>query len=369
VAATSQDYTFGENFNVDQLILESFERIGKLIDRSADDIVTQDVNAAVRCANLQLSHWASTEDLLFLIQREMFPLVDGQAFYQLPGYVARVLKNEVVRSNYVRRNTSGNAIVSDGSPTGAPCFDDASSVGCTQTTPNGWIGYAYTIPPGVAQQIWYVGILSLTQTNYTLAIEYSQDGVNWILAKQLPTLIFSPLIPQWFVLEQPPAAQYWRIREIRGSTLAIQQIYFANPDGSNPDIALGNLDRSSFLQLSLKLNPTSIPSAYYFNEKKVKSLYLYGNNYANSNAIVYDAAVYAQTIERLYQLPDSAIKYLDPLAAGMAYRLAFKYNLPLDRVNMLKNEYNETFGRVRSADKEDVDVTMSINMGSVWDVA
>jgi hypothetical protein len=36
---------------------------------------------------------------------------------------------------------------------------------------------------------------------------------------------------------------------------------------------------------------------------------------------------------------------------------------------MLKNEYNETFGRVRSADKEDVDVTMSINMGSVWDVA
>lgn len=367
MAATSQDYVLGDNFTVDQLIIESFERIGKTIDRQAADLVVVDTQAAIRCANLQLSHWAATEDLLFLIQREMFPLVNGQAFYQLPKYVARVLKNEVTRANFIRQNSDGSAVVSDGSPTGSPCFDGSSSVGCTQVTPNGYIGYLYDDADS-AQEIWYVGILSLTANNYTLAIEYSQDGVNWILAKQLPTLNYYPDIPQWFVLEQPPLALGWRIREIRGSTLAIDQIYFANPDTSRPDITLGNMDRSSFLSLSLKSNPTSIPSAYYFNEKKEKSMYLYGNNYDNIDAIVYDAAIYAQSIEYLYQLPDSAVKYLDPLAAAMAYRLGVKYNLPSDRVALLKQDSDETYARVRQADREDVDLKISLNFNSLWDI-
>lgn len=368
MAITSQEYTLGENYTVDQLILESFERIGKLIDRNADDVVVQDVNAAVRCANLQLSHWASTEDLLFLIQREMVPTVPGQAFFELPHYVARVLKNEVVRTNYIRQNTNGGAIVSAGSPSGSPCFDPESSTGCTQTTPDGYIGYAYS-PASNAQQIWYVGIQSLTTNNYTLAIEYSLDGSTWQLAKQIPTLIYYPLQPRWFVLEQPPIAVAWRIKEKRGSTLAIQQIYFANPDSANPDITVGPMGRSAFVQLSLKLNPNQVPSAYYFNEKKTKSLYIYGNDYSSTNAILYDAAIYAQTIQFLYNLPDSAIKYLDPLAAGIAYRLGMKYNVPLPKLQMLKADYDECFMRVRGADKEDVDINMSINMNSVWDIS
>ena len=366
MAATSQEYVFGDNFNVDQLIIESFERIGKIVDRQASELVVADTQAAVRCANLQLTQWAATEDLLFLVQREMFPLITGQAFYELPSYVARVLKNEVTRSNYIRQNTGGTAVVSPTSPSGAPCFNPDTTVGCTQTSPNGWIGYQYAGP--LLTEIWYVGILSLIATNYTLSIDYSQDGIYWHQAKQLPTLNYYPEIQQWFVLEQPPGALYWRIRETRGSTLAIQQIFFANPDSANPDITLGNMDRASFLSLSLKSNPKSIPSAYYFNEKKKKSLYLYGNDYSSIDAIVYDAAIYAQSIEYLYQLPDSAVKYLDPLAAAMAYRLALKYNVPLDKVNMLKMDAMETFERVRSADREDVDVNISLNVNSLWDI-
>jgi hypothetical protein len=359
---SSVTYSLGDFFSSEELIRESFERIGVFGDKYS----VVEFQAGVRCAKLQLAQWAASQDLLYLIHREMIQMDQGQTFLQLPDYIARVL--QVVRTNYVSLQTGGAAIETPGQADCTSIFNLTSVVPYVQTVPNGYVGRFYLLP----QQIWYVGVIASGLSGiaqiYSLVIEYSTDNINWIVAKNVPKEKYYPNQVKWIVCEQPQQAPYWRVRETAGGTLGITNLIFGQPDPSKPDVQIGTMDRNSFLNLSSKMNPDSTTSAYYFNEKEVKSLYIYGNTSQGTETFVYAAQTYAKDIGNMSELPQLALKYYDPLAAAVAYRLSLKYGLPSDRVQLLKADALETFQTIRDADKENVDIRISYNMGSIWDV-
>lgn len=366
---SSVTYSLGDFFSSEELIRESFERIGFF----GDKYTVVEFQAGVRAAKLQLATWAASQDLLYLIHREMIQFEEGQTFLQLPDYIARVL--QVVRTNYRLPTITSSAIQTPLQASCASIFTAGSVTPYIQTIPNGYVGLQYTDPV----QVWYVGVLasglatlaaptSFIAQTYSLVVEYSDDNVNWIVAKTVPTQKYYPLQIKWIVCEQPPRALYWRVRETAGGTLGLTQLIFGQPDPDVPDNQIGSMDRQSFINLPLKFNPSATSSAYYFNEKENKSLYIYGNSNADTQTFVYAAQTYAKDIASLSELPQISLKYYDPLAAAIAYRLSLKYGLPSDRVQLLKADAMETFQTIRDADKENVDIRMEYDMGSTWSI-
>ncbi len=356
----SRTYNFPSSFTFEKIVDKVFRRL-----QIAPNLMTNDfVESALDAANLEMRQWQSKHTALYLVQREMFTFVPGQVFYNLPSYVYKPIQNEAIKISFVRKNENGTASASSGviSGSAANCFSPLATTGLTQSNSDGWIQFSYNAT--YFQAIWYVGVLSLTFKTYTLNIEYSYDNVNWNIAKATPQTVYKPLETQWFVLESPPVAPYWRIRETGGSTLAIQQIFFNIPNPLQGDITIGRIGRASYLNYTNKINPTMTPSQIYFNEKINKSMYVYGNDYTDWDGIVYDAKVYPQDVKQLFQNVDLDAKFYWSLITGMSYQLSLEY--PSPNIDRLKADYENVYNEMADDDGEEVPLSMCVNLSSNW---
>lgn len=346
---TSRTYDFQTNFTFEKIVDMAYARIGKGPNKITDD----DVEFARSAANLELREWQARQTTLCLVQREFVEFVPGQMFYKVPDYVYRPL-------TWVRTVTTrllgGSSESSDGEDPSA-LFTPDSVGGFTQLDPNGWIAYQYP----TSKTVWYVGILTLSTQIYSINIEYSVDGVNWLIQKSCPQETYYPGMTRWWACEWPPCAVYWRIRETRGATLSLKQIYF-NDD--TQDLAIGTIIRDSFMNFSTKYLPQSTPTAVYYNEKVGRSIYVYGNNYTGFSGFTYTAKVFCQDVTQLFQSVDLDAKWYKPLVAGIAYQLALIHNPPnFDRI---KQEYDQSYANIAQDDGETGPTQLSVDLSSAW---
>jgi len=335
---TSNTYTFGSNTEIDDLIRESFERIGTV----GDELTGLKVQSAIMSANLELTNWQGRVPLQWTRKRFLLSLYVNQPTYTLPTTITRIVDVAAVQPQ--RLNSGGTASSSAGG-NAANCFDATATAGCIQTAPNGNISYAYG--GGVTPSIQYVGITPVpTQATYTLAVEYSFDNVNWNLIYQAPTQIYYANQIIWFVIEKSINAQSWRIRETKGATLEIQQIYFSVPTVTGTgDRYLTPLSYTEWMQIPTK-NSQGFPSSYFFNAQVDPYLTLWpvlGPTAANSQftGLLYTAYQYSQDVTNLFNQFDVPQRFYDALVAGIAFRLALKF--APDKVALLKSEAQEAF--------------------------
>ena len=143
---TSNTYLFGTTSPLDDLLRESYERIGII----GNDQTPLNIQSAIMSANLELSSWPGRGLNLWLIQRKMISLNANQPAYQLPSNTVRVL--EVSAVQLFRMNDSYGVAFTTQGGNAANCFDPLQIAGCTQTAANGSIGWDYgapTGPPGI----------------------------------------------------------------------------------------------------------------------------------------------------------------------------------------------------------------------------
>lgn len=345
MATTSNTYSFGTNTQLDDLFREAYERIGII----GNDQTPLHIQSALMSANLELSSWPGRGLNLWLVNKQMFSVYPNQPIYSLPLNTVRVL--EVTAVSPVRLNTGGTAASSAGG-TAANCFDPMMTAGCIQTAPNGNISYDYGA--GNAYSILYVGVTSLVNATYTLAVDYSFDAVNWTNVYLSPAQSYQAGQPLWFVIEQSLNARAWRIRETRGATLQIQQIYFNQPTNvGTGDRLLSALSRSEWMALATKMS-TGFPSGYYFDQLIQPTITLWpvpavGNTSTN---VLYTNYQYAQDVTQLFQNVQVPQRFYDAFVAGLSARLAKKFVPP--RLEESRRDAMEAYAIAARTDFENV---------------
>jgi hypothetical protein len=345
----SNTYAFGTNTQIDDLIRESFERIGII----GDEFTGLQITSASMSANMELTSWTGKTPLSWMRKQLMISLNPGQPIYQLPINISNII--DVIATQPTRLNAGGTATSSAGG-NAANCFDPTQTAGCIQTAANGNIAYDYG--SGNSNAIQYVGVLPLNATStYTLAVEYSLDGTNWLLAYQSPAQIYHDQITNWFVLPFAPAARAWRIRETAGATLSIQQIYFDVPTQIyTGDRTLTSFSYTEWMQLPSKMIP-GIPSAYFFNNQIQPTITLWPvpnltQPVQTYNNLLMTAYFYMQDVQALFQTFDIPQRFYEALVTGIAARLALKF--APDRYALLKSEAGDAFATAASKDGETV---------------
>lgn len=344
MATTSNSYLFGSNTQLDDLFREAYERIGII----GNDQTPLNIQSAIMSGNLELSSWPGRGLNLWLIQQQMFSIYVGQPTYTLPLNTVRVLEVVATQPNRLLGGTPGSS--AGGNP--GNCFDPNKTAGCIQTAPNGNISYDYGA--GNAYSILYVGITPISDSPYTLVVEYSFDNVNWTTVYQAPQQNYQAYQITWFVIQQSLNARAWRIRETAGATLAIQQIYFTQPTTfGTGDRLLTALSRSEYVAIPTKLTQ-GFPSGYYFNQIIPPTITLWPTPPVNNmqTNILYTNYSYAQDITQLFQTVQIPQRFYDALVAGLSARLAMKF--APDKMAIMEAKAQEAYAIAAKTDFENV---------------
>tara|TARA_R110000868_G_scaffold103473_1_gene284920 strand:- start:3535 stop:4647 length:1113 start_codon:yes stop_codon:yes gene_type:complete len=353
--ATSNSYVFGITTQIDEFFRESFERIGV----KGNEISEPMIASAQMSANLALTDWMGKVPLTWMRKRQMITLYQGQMTYQLPPQMTQII--DVIAIQPQRLNTNGIALSSTvASGSAANVFDPNSTAGCTLANPNGDIGYNYgtntlsTNNSFNGNSIFYVGIQPLNNNSvYKLAVQYSFDGANWLTINTPKQTTYNMDQIGWIVIENSLNAQYWRILETGGATLAIQQLYFAEPiNNGQGDRALTALSYTQWMQVSNKLTQ-SYPSGYFFNSQANPTITLWPVPNQTYTGLLYTGYFYPQDVTYLFNEFDVPRRFVEALVAELAYRLASKpiFNVPSDKIVQLKEDKVEAFNNAAMTDQ------------------
>ncbi len=348
-AQLSGTYTFG-NTPSDQLIQDAFERIGDV----PDVITGLKVKSAQRTINLLLSEWINKGLNLWTVTLSILALTPNQYAYPLPSNTSKVL-DATLRTS--QRQLGGTPFSSAGG-VAANAFDGNPATACTQNAANGYISYDYGANASV--MLTMIGIQSNVTITYTLDFEYSFDNINWLGLYATAVQVYTIGIITWFNIPIPVGARAFRVREVGGATLNVQEIYFNN---TLQDITISPISRSEYIALPIK-NQTGTPNSFWFDRQISPILYIWPAPLPQYNAIFYSRVRMLEDIGQLTNLTEIPQRFYEALCAGAALRLAMKY--APDRVEILRSLYNEAFDLAAREDSEQVPVRVFGDYSTGW---
>ncbi len=336
--AYSQTYNFGQNTLVDSFIVESFEWCGIL----GTDITGLHVNSAITSLNFMLSDFANKGLNLFTVQKAMFQLYTGQPSYILPSYTVET--TEVTASNNTR--LLGGVAFSSAGGTAQNSFSGVPGLACTQNAPNGYISYTY--PTGYTPAIYYIGIQSNANTNYSIVYEYTLDGNLWQTGLIIPQQLYPAGQLLWFVAPAALNVLGARIRETGGATLNIQQIYFSTPSFSRILTPISREELTSYPDKEQQ----AVPSSFYLDRQDTPIMNLWPTPDNTYQTIVYNRSTQIMDVTQMNQNINIPQRFMKAVRDQLSFEMAFKF--ARDRAGDLKGMADASFLLAAREDVENV---------------
>ena len=208
-----------------------------------------------------------------------------------------------------------------------------------------------------------IGIVSFVDADYTLRAQYSFDGTNWANNDVLilPTTTFKANALQWFTIDVPINAPYFRILETGGATLNIQELYFNN---GVIDTILSRMSWSEYHTYPNK-EQQGTPSQFGFDRQiqPVMRLYLTPNNLYNCLFYTYKRQI--QDVGSMIDTAEIPDRFMDAITAALASRLAIKEKR-FDIYQIIKAEEVEAFNLAAFEDEENVPVKIKMKPSRSW---
>ena len=351
MSKTSGTYGF-LSIEIELIIREAYERIGIM----GEMVETQKLESARRAIDLLMLEWMNKTVNLWTLKSRLLGLTASQGVY---GEGVETFYEDIIQVNLRTSTRQLNGTAASSSGIAANAFDGNPNTACTQNAPNGNISYDYGA--GNTQQLTFIGVASAINANYTLVIEYSNDGMNWQHLDWSSTLFYDPIdnisFPYrqiiWGTINKPVTAQYYRIRETGGATLDIQEIYFNN---NIFDYVLSKVSRDEYYSYPNK-TLEGRPTVYYFDRQIEPVLYLWPVPNAQYNCLQYTCKQMMQETGILYSdTIDMPARFYPALIAGVTYNLALKFQP--ERAQLFKSIYEEAFALAATEDTEGVTMTI-----------
>lgn len=340
-------YNFGQTQYIDEIILEAFERCGI----KGDLISGLELVSAQRALNYMLCDWVNRGLQLWTVDQQIITLIPGQATYPMPVGTVDVVADEMIFTS-ITRVLGGTPASSSGTAVNA--FDGNPATACTETSPNGWISYDFGV--GNSQSITYIGIQSNSNTNYTIAVQYSSDNTNWYTVNTPVTIPYQIGMQSWIAPYVAPVARYLRILETGGATLDIQELYFdidtnAN-SGAQSSRSIARISRQEYRAIPNKTQQGDV-SCFLVNRQVQPSITFWNTPRAGQFMnIIYNRKRYFYDVNDFISSIDSPQRFLNAIVAGLASSLALKF--ATDKYQALSAIAEDCFNRAARDDTERV---------------
>ena len=262
MGANAYPQTNIKQVNIAQLIEYCIRESGAVL---AEQQTPQYVEAARLALQLTLQELSDKSELLWLYKEVLIGTNAGQREIFLPPGTIDVIE---INSRYNVAITPAQALPADNS-SAANAFSRTLNNVATTTFLENYIGADFG---SNAIRPTYFGFNAFTNTlpsiTYAnLLLEYSDDGVNWILQQSLPSTTLSDYEWQYYQLEGSGAVhRYWRLRLNSSSTFfAIRQIVFGTD--TSYDIPLYRFNKDEYFNLPQRQITGQRSLQYWFDRQ------------------------------------------------------------------------------------------------------
>ena len=288
---------------------------------------------------------------LWSIQKIIMGLQINQKLLQFPvGTID--LRNVLYRYNVLPSN--GQAYSSAGG-IAANAFDGIGTNPCTQSSANGYIYYNF----GQQVVIPTVGFLNNQTEALNPVYEWSNDGINWTFYAQasyaggMATTFGAGTYNagQWYWqdVNNPVAAQFFRLRETGGGTLNVTEMVFGTAAN---EIIISRLNKDDYQNLPNK-NHTGRPLQYWFDRQIQPQAWLWPESGLLFNSLVcwsrrqlQDVGAYTDILE----IPD---RFIDAVTLDLARRMClFLPGVDKTRIPMVMQEAKEAMDLATMEDRD-----------------
>lgn len=241
--------------SVQTLIDHGARRCGKL----AEELTSEQLLSAKQSLFFLLSHLANKGINYWCINKKVFGLKADQYIYTMPLGCIDVL-NVLYRT--MNRPTGQYSTSAGG--TVALVYDNDVDTYCQQISANGNISVNYgTGNPIYAGSIGFLPyIAGGGSATWSIALEYSVDGVTWQMLDNLGTIAVTDNQWVWTDIDPGQSVQYYRIRAYSGTTLALREFYVGN---NARLIQMSRLNRDDYTNLPNQNFTANQPYQFWFD--------------------------------------------------------------------------------------------------------
>lgn len=349
MTVTSNNYNFGNAFTIDSIIDNAFLVCGK----SPSLITGDDLKTSKNFLNLIFSNWVNLSLNLWAIDQQMITLIPGQNTYNLPvGTIDVVSNNEASVLSTIRQITS-TGVAASSSGNAANAFDNNLSTSCTQLLPNGWISYDLGENNDVS--IPYIGINSNVNRTYKIAVQYSNDNINWETYNIPQSLDYKKNQTSWIVPYEQPKARYFRILETNNAILDITELYFEIPNNAR---VITRISRQTWISQANKTQESTVTG--FIVQKQINPIIQFWPTPSSSSS--YNRALYyrsrkIQDVNDFINNVDIPQRFYLALVYELAFHLSF-IHAP-ERSEKFQAMAREYFYKSNSNDIENMPVTLT----------
>ena len=313
-----------QQYDTVSLIEKAVRRCGRL----PGSLNPEEMNTAQQTLFLMLASLVNQGIPLWTIEKLVLGLVINQKLLQFPvGTID--LRNVLYRYNVL---PSGGTSFSSAGGVAANAFDGIGTNACTQTSPDGYISYNF------GQQIVVptVGFLNNQTETLNPVYEWSNDGLNWTLlangnyaggmATATGATTYNAGQWYWQDINNPVAAQYYRIRETAGGTLNVLQVVFGQP-AREVTISRSNADdyqNLPYKDLVAGSSGGGRPLQYWFDRQIQPQAWLWPESGLLFNSLVCYARRALQDVGSFTNTLEFPTRWFDAITWMLAENLSFE---------------------------------------------
>jgi hypothetical protein len=305
------------------------------------------IDAAKQSLFYNLQNLSNRGVNLWLLENQLYGALTQQQQLVLPKTTI-----DVREANWVYvQNIQASEYLPANNPESPAAFD----LSPTLSTPASTLGYANWFGSSYqqSQSVYYVGwncyAPNSTQT-YNLAFEYSDDGVNWFLKEQFPSITMEDYQWAYYNISITEPHLYWRLRETVASSYSVRQIVFST---SQQVIPLARLNRDDYWNLPNKQFPSVRSLQYWFDRTIEPSMYLWpvpNNPYQMFQLIVEVQMQDVGSLTNQIYVPDRWINCIQKqLSHSMSLQLP---GVDMTRITYLEGQAEKAFLQASEEDRD-----------------
>lgn len=340
----SQPFVF-QDTPVDEILIEAYQRVKGI----AQGMTGYEAKSSLNSLNYILTSWVNIGINLATVHQHVVGINPGVAYYNLPTTFFNV-KGSNAYALTMKRQLTGASFSSAGGDAGN-AFDGNPGTACTQTAADGYIQFTFTKD----QSIPYVGVLSAASIMYTLAFEYSYDGMVWYTANTPKAIQYPENETIWYVVTPSYLAKYWRIRETGGAILNIEELYFSTNQFQK---TIAKISQGSYLNYTNREIPGEISSFTLFRSR-IPQVAFWQTPDTTYNGVLFNIISYFDPVtdaKTPIQIPQ---RYIDALVAQLAFSMAVKTpDIDPTKYQALEESAKEAYVLMASQDGEQTDLTL-----------
>ena len=329
--------------DVDQLISFAYRDAGK----TAEEMTPEYIDAAKQALFYNLQNLSNRGVNLWLLENQLYGALTQQQQLVLPKTTI-----DVREANWVYvQNIQASEYLPANNPESPAAFD----LSPTLSTPASTLGYANWFGSSYqqSQSVYYVGwncyAPNSTQT-YNLAFEYSDDGVNWFLKEQFPSITMEDYQWAYYNISITEPHLYWRLRETVASSYSVRQIVFST---SQQVIPLARLNRDDYWNLPNKQFPSVRSLQYWFDRTIEPSMYLWpvpNNDFQMFQLVVEVQMQDVGSLTNQIYVPD---RWINCVQKQLSHSLAMQLpGIDLQRIQYLEGQAEKAFQQASDEERD-----------------